>query len=74
MERIPLIYRSAIPPVPELGSERKLEPLSLREMRKVLEGEEQISLEQVELIASECMEEIVELCSGGYKQEYRKNK
>ncbi|KAG1056274.1 hypothetical protein G6F43_001823 [Rhizopus delemar] len=64
VERIPLIYRSAIPPVPELGSERKLEPLSLREMRKVLEGEEQISLEQVELIASECMEEIVELCSG----------
>ncbi|KAG1469549.1 hypothetical protein G6F56_003194 [Rhizopus delemar] len=61
VDRLPLVYRSSILPVPELGSDRKLEPLLLREMRKVLEGE--VSIEQAELMAADCMEDIVELCS-----------
>lgn len=63
-DRVPLTYFSVIPPVPELNSDRKLEPLRLREMRKKLENDEQQSLEEVELVANECMEEVVELCSG----------
>lgn len=63
-DRVPLTYFSVIPAVPELGSDRKLEPLRLREMRKKLENDEQHSLEEVEMIAGECMEEVVELCSG----------
>ncbi|CAO0801008.1 unnamed protein product [Mucor circinelloides] len=62
-DRVPLTYFSVIPAVPELGSDRKLEPLRLREMRKKLENDEQHSLEEVEMIAGECMEEVVELCS-----------
>ncbi|ORE08005.1 ARM repeat-containing protein [Rhizopus microsporus var. microsporus] len=63
VDRIPLVYHSAIPPVPELGPDRKLDPLSLREMRKKLENEESVALEQAESIASDCMDEVVELCS-----------
>jgi hypothetical protein len=59
-----LTYFSVIPPVPELNADRKLEPLRLRDMRKRLENDEQQSLEEIESIALECMEEIVELCSG----------
>ncbi|GAN00888.1 conserved hypothetical protein [Mucor ambiguus] len=62
-DRVPLTYFSVIPAVPELGSDRKLEPLRLREMRKKLENDEQHSLEEVETVAGECMEEVVELCS-----------
>lgn len=61
---MPLTYQSAIPPVPELGTDRKLEPLRLREMRKRLENEKNLSIDEIEAIAAECMEEIVELCSG----------
>lgn len=63
-DRVPLTYFSVIPAVPELGSDRKLEPLRLREMRKKLENDEQHALEDVEMVAGECMEEVVELCSG----------
>lgn len=59
-----MIYFSVIPPVVELGPDRKLEPLRLRDMRKRLEKEDQISVEEVDAIATECMEEVVELCSG----------
>ncbi|KAL9540028.1 hypothetical protein MBANPS3_009919 [Mucor bainieri] len=62
-DRVPLTYFSVIPAVPELGSDRKLEPLRLREMRKKLENDEQHSLDDVETVAGECMEEVVELCS-----------
>ncbi|KAF1798010.1 hypothetical protein V8B55DRAFT_1550767 [Mucor lusitanicus] len=62
-DRVPLTYFSVIPAVPELGSDRKLEPLRLREMRKKLENDEQHALEDVEMVAGECMEEVVELCS-----------
>ncbi|KAI8379291.1 armadillo-type protein [Radiomyces spectabilis] len=60
-ERIPLSYCSVIPPVPELTSDRKLEPLRLREMRRRLENGD--TTQEVETIAHECMDEIVELCS-----------
>jgi hypothetical protein len=59
-----LTYFSVIPAVPELNADRKLEPLRLREMRRKLENDEQQSLVEVESVAAECMEEIVELCSG----------
>ncbi|KAI8049796.1 uncharacterized protein B0P05DRAFT_563427 [Gilbertella persicaria] len=62
-DRMPLTYCSVIPPVPELSADRRLEPLRLREMRKRLENDENQSQEEVELIAAECTEEIVELCS-----------
>lgn len=62
-ERIPITYYSVIPAVPELNADRKLEPLRLREMRKRLENDEQHTLEDIESVALECMDEIVELCS-----------
>lgn len=52
--------------MPELNADRKLEPLRLREMRKRLENDEQHTLEDIESVALECMDEIVELCSGKY--------
>ena len=61
---MPLTYQSVIPPVPELGADRKLEPLRLREMRKRLENEKNLSIDEIEAIAAECLEEIAELCSG----------
>lgn len=66
-DRVPLTYFSVIPAVPELNCDRKLEPLRLREMRKRLENDEQQSLEEIESVALECMEEVVELCSGKYR-------
>lgn len=65
-DRVPITYFSVIPAVPELNGDRKLEPLRLREMRKRLENDEQQSPEEIEGIAHECMEEVVELCSGKY--------
>lgn len=67
-DRVPITYFSVIPAVPELNGDRKLEPLRLREMRKRLENDEQQSLEEIEGIAIECMEEVVELCSGKVKR------
>ncbi|KAG0175695.1 hypothetical protein DFQ28_006884 [Apophysomyces sp. BC1034] len=61
IDRVPLSYCSVIPSVPELSSDRILEPLRLREMRKRLESGQ--ALQDVESIAAECMDEIVELCS-----------
>ncbi|KAI8139180.1 armadillo-type protein [Fennellomyces sp. T-0311] len=60
-ERLPMTYCSAIPLVPELGSDRKLEPLRLREMRKRLDNGQ--ALQEVESMAIECMDEVVELCN-----------
>lgn len=67
-ERPPISYYSVIPSVPELSADRTLEPLRLRDMRKRLESGQ--ALQEVEMIAHECMNEIVELCSG--KEEQRK--
>jgi hypothetical protein len=71
-ERAPISYFSKIPAVPELGTNRILEPLRLRDMRKRLETGQ--ALQDVELIAQECMNEIVELCSGKLFGRERANK
>lgn len=63
-ERAPISYFFKIPAVPELGTDRILEPLRLRDMRKRLENGQ--ALQDVELMAQECMNEIVELCSGKF--------
>lgn len=65
VERIPITYFSTIPPVPEFGTERILSPLRLREIRKALDSGHAIP--DIENIAQECMDEIVELCSGKKK-------
>lgn len=65
MERIPTTYFLTIPSVPEFGAERILGPLRLREIRKILDNGQAIN--EIEHIAQECMEEIVELCSGKNK-------
>ncbi|KAI9498091.1 armadillo-type protein [Zychaea mexicana] len=62
-DHLPLSYSSVIPGVPEMaGSERKLDPLRLREMRKRLDVGP-VSVEEAEAFATECKDEIVELCS-----------
>ncbi|ORX49053.1 ARM repeat-containing protein [Hesseltinella vesiculosa] len=60
-DRAAIAYFSVIPPVPELSADRTLEPLRLREIRKRLESGQ--AIQDVEIIAQECMHEIVELCS-----------
>ena len=59
-----MTYCSAIPLVPELGSDRKLEPLRLRDMRKRLDSGH--ALQDIESMALECMDEVVELCNGRF--------
>lgn len=61
VDRIPITYFSTIPPVPEFSSDRILSPLRLREIRKALDNGQ---IADIELVAQECMQEIVELCSG----------
>ncbi|KAI9266431.1 hypothetical protein BDA99DRAFT_21551 [Phascolomyces articulosus] len=62
-DQAPSGYSSVIPSVPEMpGSERKLDPLRLREIRKRLDAGP-ITLEEAEAFAEECKDEIVELCS-----------
>ncbi|KAI7869543.1 hypothetical protein BDF14DRAFT_1782486 [Spinellus fusiger] len=60
-ERVPISYCSVIPILPEIGVDRQLEPLRLREMRKGLDSGQVLA--EVEDMAMECMDEIVELCS-----------
>ncbi|CEJ02622.1 hypothetical protein RMCBS344292_16622 [Rhizopus microsporus] len=60
-DRVPIQYSSFMPPVPEFNSDRKVRPLRLREIRKGLDTG--LLLSEIESIAEECMEEIVELCS-----------
>ncbi|KAI8149786.1 hypothetical protein BJV82DRAFT_589272 [Fennellomyces sp. T-0311] len=62
-DHAPLTYSSVIPAVPEnTGTERRVDPLRLREMRKRLDAGP-VSLEEAEAFAAECQGEIVELCS-----------
>lgn len=72
MERIPITYFSTIPSAPEFGTERMLGPLRLREIRKVLDNGQAIN--EIEHIAQECMEEIVELCSGEKEKKISKKR
>ncbi|KAG2177469.1 hypothetical protein INT44_007980 [Umbelopsis vinacea] len=55
-------YRSSIPPVPEANPNRKLDAPRLRELRKKLDNSH-TSAKEVQAIAEECMEDIVELSS-----------
>ncbi|CDH54485.1 pumilio rrm domain-containing protein [Lichtheimia corymbifera JMRC:FSU:9682] len=59
---LPMTYLSSIPLVPELGADRKLEPLRLRDMRKRLDNGN-MSMLDIEAMVFECMDEIVELCN-----------
>ncbi|KAG2216695.1 hypothetical protein INT45_003438 [Circinella minor] len=63
-DQSPSGYSSVISSVPEMSgsSERKLDSLRLREIRKRLDAGP-ISLEEAEAFAEECSDEIVELCS-----------
>ena len=61
-ERASINYFSAIPTVPEFNVDRSLGPLRLREIKKVLDNGQ--GIQNIESIAHECMNEIVELCSG----------
>jgi hypothetical protein len=64
VERTPINYFSSIPAVPEFGSDRVLGPSRLREIRKTLDNGHAIP--DIESIAEECIQDIVELCSGKY--------
>lgn len=61
-ERISINYFSVIPTVPEFNADRSLGPLRLREIKKVLDNGQ--GIQDIESIAHECMNDIVELCSG----------
>lgn len=56
-------YYSVIPPAPELGQTRKIDIARLRDVRKRLDTG-YVSTEELETLAIECLDEIVELCSG----------
>ncbi|KAI8980450.1 hypothetical protein BDB01DRAFT_796451 [Pilobolus umbonatus] len=60
-DRIPIHYYAVLPTVPELGVDRVIGPLRLRELKKSLDNGQGIP--ECEAIAQECMPEIVELCS-----------
>lgn len=71
VERVPVQYYASMPPVPEFNTDRKVRPLRLREIKKGLDNG--VLLTEIESIAQECMEEIVELCSGKSKNICRMN-
>lgn len=59
----PSSYLESIPPVPELGANRKFDAAKLRELRKKLDGATR-GTREVEMIAFDCMDEIAGLSSG----------
>src|SRR5947209_8397729 len=61
--RAPVNYYTSLPPIPEPNPHRRLDASRLREIRKRLDSGH-ASAKEVEGIASECLEECVELCSG----------
>lgn len=56
-------YYENIPPVPELSNSRKFDSAHLKEIRKRLDNAED-SVQEAEIIAFECMDEIAEITSG----------
>jgi hypothetical protein len=58
-------YRTSIPPIGESNPNRKLDAPRLRELRKKLDNSH-TSAKDVQAIAEECMDDIVELSSGQY--------
>lgn len=63
MLHLPQQYFPTIPAVPELGQSRKVDISRLREIKKRMDTGH-ISLNELEVIAMECLDELVELCSG----------
>ncbi|KAG0173876.1 hypothetical protein DFQ29_007690 [Apophysomyces sp. BC1021] len=62
LQSSPSGYFQTIPPVPELGANRKLDAGRLRDMRKRLDNAN-LDGKDADLVALECMEEIAELSS-----------
>ncbi|ORX52682.1 ARM repeat-containing protein [Hesseltinella vesiculosa] len=58
-----IVYATAIVPAPELGPHRALDTTRLREIKKRLEGDPHLPLQEVERMALECIPDLVELCS-----------
>ncbi|KAI8969164.1 hypothetical protein BDF20DRAFT_916543 [Mycotypha africana] len=61
VDRVVIEYMSTIPTAPEFGTDRSLSPARLREIRKLIDNGQ--GMNDIESIAKECYEEIVELCS-----------
>ncbi|CAO0801667.1 unnamed protein product [Mucor circinelloides] len=59
---LPQNYYHSIPAAPELGQSRKVDISRLRDIRKRLDTGH-ISTKELEVIAIECVDELVELCS-----------
>ncbi|KAG1046595.1 hypothetical protein G6F43_010925 [Rhizopus delemar] len=59
---LPQQYFPTIPAAPELGQSRKVDISRLREIKKRMDTGH-ISLNELEVIAMECLDELVELCS-----------
>ncbi|KAI9481043.1 MAG: armadillo-type protein [Benjaminiella poitrasii] len=59
---LPQNYYHSIPAAPELGQSRKVDISRLRDIRKRLDTGN-ITIKELEIIAVECLDEIVELCS-----------
>lgn len=60
---LPTSYYHSIPAAPELGQSRKVDISRLRDIRKRLDTGH-ITVKELEVIAVECVDELVELCSG----------
>ncbi|KAL1918170.1 uncharacterized protein VTP21DRAFT_3436 [Calcarisporiella thermophila] len=58
----PVVYHASIPSVPDPNPHRRVDAARLREMRKRLDMQH-VTQKEIETIATECMEDIVELCS-----------
>lgn len=70
---LPQNYYHSIPAAPELGQSRKVDISRLRDIRKRLDTGH-ISTKELEIIAVECIDELVELCSGNsYVKRYSKS-
>lgn len=60
---LPEQYFHTIPAAPELGQSRKVDISKLRDIKKRMDTGH-ISVKELEVIAMECFDELVELCSG----------
>ncbi|KAI8369221.1 armadillo-type protein, partial [Radiomyces spectabilis] len=60
---MPAAYYSTVPAAPELGQTRKIDIARLREIRRKLDIGSFVPTRELENIANECIDELVELCS-----------
>ncbi|CAO3631121.1 unnamed protein product [Cunninghamella blakesleeana] len=56
-------YFTTIAPAPELGQHRNVDISRLRDIRKRLGNVNNMSIQEIDMIAMECMSDLVELCS-----------